>query len=424
MGWKSLHGFLQDDSGAMTIWALFWFILFVGLLGLAVDTTNGFRVQTMMQATADAAAHGAALDLPDDIAAMGTALEYADKNMPAGAYGNVLALGDVEVGTWDIATRTFTSGTLPYNGVRVTLRSTSATGNPVPVNFLRIIGLMEWNITVRAIAAHDPPDNCLLNGFVSRRKVFSGSENDYVDDLCIHGQTGVKVGSTNYFEDGVQVSMIDYADLEESQENDGLHPGPGGDPPGALLERDFDPPLVDMVPTIVAGLKTGDVVPPGFITEGPVFVQNLPSNPEPYTLYIVEEVVDFGSNVAISNIAVVSDQEIKTGSNVSLSNVFLASLDKITLGSENQIGASDYCDSGEGEVHIFAQGEYSAGSQSSYSGVQVVGAGIVKLGSELHSLKGIAVQAGDDLFWGSAELFGGCGAPTLFLPPGVVSIVD
>ena len=66
MGRKSLHEFLQDDSGAMTIWALFWFILFVGLLGLAVDTTNGFRVQTMMQATADAAAHGAALDLPDD----------------------------------------------------------------------------------------------------------------------------------------------------------------------------------------------------------------------------------------------------------------------------------------------------------------------------------------------------------------------
>lgn len=416
MGRHKIRNLLRDEDGGYTIWAIFWFILFVGLGGLAVDSTNGFRVQTMMQATADAAAHAAAIDLPDEATAVTSALELADQNMPSTAYGNLLVAGDVVVGTWDVATRTFTPGTMPKNGVQVTLRSTNSTGNPVPVNFLRIIGLMEWNITVQAIAAHDPPDNCLLNGFVSRKKVFSGSENDYVDDLCIHGQTGVKVGSTNFFEDGVQVSMIDLGDLEASQENDGL--------PEALEERDFDPPLVDQIPTIVAGLKDGSVVPPGYITNGPIFVDYLPGDPQPHTLYVVEEVVDFGSNVNISNIAVVSDQEIKTGSNVSLSNVFLASLDKITLGSESVIGGSDYCNSGEGEVHIFAQGEYSAGSQSTYSGVQIVGAGIVKLGSELHSLKGIAVQAGDDLFWGSAELYGGCGAPTLFTPPGVVSIVN
>ena len=47
--------------------------------------------------------------------------------------------------------------------------------------------------------------------------------------------------------------------------------------------------------------------------------------------------------------------------------------------------------------------------------------GIVKLGSELTSLKGISVQAGGDLFWGSAEAYGGCGAPGLYSPiPGPV----
>ena len=52
---KFIRGFLHDEDGASTILAIFWFILFVGLGGLAVDVTNGFRVQTMMQATADSA---------------------------------------------------------------------------------------------------------------------------------------------------------------------------------------------------------------------------------------------------------------------------------------------------------------------------------------------------------------------------------
>ena len=57
---KTLHEFLSDEGGVGTVWGLLWFILFVGIGGLAVDTTNGFRVQTMLQATADAAAHAAA----------------------------------------------------------------------------------------------------------------------------------------------------------------------------------------------------------------------------------------------------------------------------------------------------------------------------------------------------------------------------
>ena len=53
--------------------------------------------------------------------------------------------------------------------------------------------------------------------------------------------------------------------------------------------------------------------------------------------------------------------------------------------------------------------------------------GIVKLGSELVSLKGINVRAGGDLFWGSAENYGGCDGPSLYGPinsPAVLAIVE
>ena len=420
-----IRRFLQDEGGGYTILGIFWFMLFVGIGGLAVDVTDGFRVQTIMQATADASAHAGVIDLPDKDAAVATALAYAEDNMPAAVHGTVLVAEDVEIGVWNPSGRTFTPDASPPNAVKVTLRRTTASGNSVPVNFLRIIGLQEWNIAVHAVAIYAPPaDNCLTSSFISRTKVYSGSENDYIDDICIHGQLGVKVGSTNSFEDGVQVSMIDDNDLVESQENVGLHPGPGGDPPGALLERDYDPPLVDSVPSIVAGLMDGSIVPPNFITKGPVFVTDLPSNPEPNTLYVVDN-ADFPSDAVISNIAVVSTQKIKIGSNTTIYNAFFATLAEFTLGSKNQIGASNYCNSGQGEVHIFAQGKISAGSRNDYNGVQVVGAYEVTLGSELVSLRGIHVEAGGDLFWGSAEKYGGCGAPSLFNPSvGGVAIVE
>ena len=420
-----IRRFLQDEGGGYTVLGLFWFILFVGIGGLPVDVTNGFRVRTIMQATADASAHAAVIDLPDVDAAVATALAYAEDNMPAALHGTVLVADDVEIGFWQPIARDFrTVGVFEPNAVKVTLRRTAASGNSVPVNLLRIIGLQEWNIAVHAIATWAPlADNCLNNGFVSRGKVYSGSSNDYIDDICIHGQLGVKVGSANSFEDGVKVSMPNLADLVESSDNIGLHPGPNGDPPGALLERDFDPPLVDSVPSIVAGLMDGSIVPPNFITKGPVFVTDLPSNPEPNTLYVVDN-ADLGSNVVISNIAVVSTQKIKIGSNTTIYNAFFATLDEFLLGSKNQIGASNYCNTGQGEVHIFAQGKISSGSLNDYNGVQIVGAYEVKLGSELVSLRGIHVEAGGDLHWGSAENYGGCGAPTLFISSGGVSIVE
>ncbi len=55
--------FLNDELGGGTIFGPLWFVLLVGITGLAVDATDGLRNRTMLQATADAAALGGAIDL-------------------------------------------------------------------------------------------------------------------------------------------------------------------------------------------------------------------------------------------------------------------------------------------------------------------------------------------------------------------------
>jgi hypothetical protein len=62
---------------------------------MAVDTINGLRNRTMLQATADAdaAALGGAIDLPAASAAVTSAVAYSAGNMPAALYGSVLMAG-------------------------------------------------------------------------------------------------------------------------------------------------------------------------------------------------------------------------------------------------------------------------------------------------------------------------------------------
>ena len=57
-----VSGFCRDEHGGGTIMGLLWFMLLVGITGLAVDVTDGFRNRTMLQATADASALAAVID--------------------------------------------------------------------------------------------------------------------------------------------------------------------------------------------------------------------------------------------------------------------------------------------------------------------------------------------------------------------------
>ncbi len=87
--------FLNDELGGGTVMSLLWFILLVGIIGLAVDTINGLRHRTMLQVTADAdaAALAGVIDLPNEAAVVASAVAFYAGNMPTALYGSVLKAG-------------------------------------------------------------------------------------------------------------------------------------------------------------------------------------------------------------------------------------------------------------------------------------------------------------------------------------------
>ncbi len=140
----SFRKFLGDESGGYTIWSLIWFSLYVAIGGLAVDMTDAYRTETLLQSTADASALAGVMSLPDQADAVAQAVSYATDNMITAINGTVLRGSEVVFGNWDFDTRTFTPDTTSPDAVWVITRRSDANENPVATNFLRILSL--WGI--------------------------------------------------------------------------------------------------------------------------------------------------------------------------------------------------------------------------------------------------------------------------------------
>ena len=131
----------RDERGSVTMVIAGVSLALVIVAALAIDTGHLYAEQARLQASADAAVLAAAKVLTkggDELEAKNAALDFAQKNLPTGRYGTVLTLGDVVQGEYDSAAKTFSPGGSTLNAVRVTLRRTSANGNPARAFFASV----------------------------------------------------------------------------------------------------------------------------------------------------------------------------------------------------------------------------------------------------------------------------------------------
>ncbi|MCH8168812.1 MAG: hypothetical protein IIC03_12920 [Proteobacteria bacterium] len=421
--------FLADQRGAGTIMGLLWFMLLVGITGMAVDVTDGFRNRTMLQATADAAALAAAIDLPDQAAVVTTAVTYAAENMGAEINGSVLDPADVRIGLWDGATRSLDIGAALPDSVMVTVRRSEANNNPVPVNFLRIVGLTNWNVQARAVAQRFIPE-CLKDGLVARGIVDISSNNGFVNQICVHGQQGVHMQNHNFFELGVTVSMPDPSS-QLTIPAVGMASNPGL--PEALRENILDPRMVNHIDEIMLDMigRTSSVMPNYTHAELPVFEVDEKfdlSTALPGRIYHVlckpNKAARIPNNSVVENVVIIAECEVHIGAGATVIGSVIASrsggngnIDKanIVIAANVQLGLPDNCAEGGG-VQLFSNATIHTAASTSIDGVQMVAKGDIKLGARDMGVNGISAQSGGTITLTSNNMFGLCsgGAPDLF----------
>ncbi|MGH6948441.1 MAG: TadG family pilus assembly protein, partial [Kiloniellales bacterium] len=144
--------FWLDRRGAIAPLAAIVLAVVLGFAALSLDMGHNYFVQNRLQAAADASSLAGVSQLPDEVAMVTKAQEYAEKNMPSAGYGTVLANTDVVAGNWDPATRTFTPALEPLNAVQTTTRQQAASGNAAPVFLGQIFGYTGYNLGAAAIA--------------------------------------------------------------------------------------------------------------------------------------------------------------------------------------------------------------------------------------------------------------------------------
>lgn len=156
-----------DDRGSFAPIAAIVMAVLLGFGALTIDMGFGYFSRNKLQMTADATALAAVSQLPDQVAMVVEALDYAEKNMPAAEFGTVLANGDVVAGNWDPDTRTFTPALDPINAVMTTTRQDSVAGNAAPAFLGGIAGLSQYDIVTSSIATQGIgadlfPSGCIM----------------------------------------------------------------------------------------------------------------------------------------------------------------------------------------------------------------------------------------------------------------------
>jgi Flp pilus assembly protein TadG len=161
------RNFSRDQCGASLPLVGLGMLAIISSAALGIDYTRAVTVRKLLTNAADAAALAAASRLPDAAAARAAAIKYVEKNVAPSEYGTVVDAGDVQIGTWDSAKRTFTANTDANAGgsaVRVTAHLSEARGNKLTMFFGSVLGTDSLELSGRAIAGRGgPPCALILN---------------------------------------------------------------------------------------------------------------------------------------------------------------------------------------------------------------------------------------------------------------------
>lgn len=210
-------GALPARRGMMVIYGVIALTALLMFVSLAVDFGRVTVAKTELCRAADAAGRYAAtgLSINPSTARSRAKLAAADNKVDGASL--VLVDSDIELGTWDSSSGSFTalsgSAESGANAVRITAARTKAKGNPIPLTFARVLGLSDCNVS--AITICTATNNSLgafsgLSSVTMGNNTFFGSYNSSTTTSPSQvGSTGKSGVSTNGVLDAGNNSTVD-----------------------------------------------------------------------------------------------------------------------------------------------------------------------------------------------------------------------
>lgn len=173
-------------DGAILVLAAALMVAIFGFLAFTVDTGYLTLLKSQLQSAADAAALAASAELANGPSAVRQAAKDVALSNKAGGQAVVLSDAQIELGNFDLTTKTFVPVEVAANAVRVTTRAADA-----PLFFAPVIGHKTATVEAQAISMLNPRDICFVVDL-------SGSMNDDTDACWATSAINTEFGPAGY----------------------------------------------------------------------------------------------------------------------------------------------------------------------------------------------------------------------------------
>lgn len=407
------------EDGSMTVYGIYLFMLVLLAGGVAIDVSSVNLAKRKLQVTADAVAHAALYNREKNSSeyAIAQALEIAEAWMPFSKYGSVVTAEDIEFGSWDHDTATFTANASSKSAVRVLAHLDRDHGNALPAILLRLTDSDNlFDVRAGAIFTTFIP-NCLREGFVAEGIVDMQSNNGFSAGFCVHSNSHVALNNNNTFEPGTVVSMPNLEDIELDrngyEKNEGLE--------AALREGAYRMRTLNNTDTIIAGLLAADPeYTPDYISGTAVITlvnRNLTeADFVPGRIHYVScrggGSVTITTTLPLQDVVLVTDCKVKFSQGATVENSIIATTStdsrSITGPSGVNIGKDDGCADGGG-TSLISKGGMSFAADLALYGGRIVSEGDISFAAKADGIQGASIIAGGQVDGTSNSNMGFCG---------------
>lgn len=425
---------LRQQTGVALVYLSLILIPLIGLAGLAIDSAYLVYLKTRLQTTADAAALASARNLPfkqtqlttNQVSSLGNiASYYGNLNMPANDFGNVIMSNDMEFGYWQqqtfVAHNEFTTGNEFINAVQVTASLTSAKGNAPDLHFAQLFNASANQLSHTSIALAQTDNsgnasNCLRLGLTALGVTELGSTNNFYDGTCVHGEGGIKLGSSNCAAAsgpaGAAIFSVpfpggplgnggtDYGSNNAVKPHDECG---SGQPNNDLLSHTQSKSLLDYADNDVEfifdlAFTAGHLAHTIAVQQA---IDDLIATGIPQGLQVQTYTDDVTIDTDLENTVIISSGTIDVTSNHSLNNVYLLADKNVEVGSNVNLGRLDYCTNpNQDQLLIMAAEEIKIGSNTRTTAAQFIAGQYIDFGSN-EPLYGNSLLSGGDIKLGS-----------------------
>ncbi|MSU88522.1 hypothetical protein GE300_02675 [Rhodobacteraceae bacterium 2CG4] len=335
------HRLLTDCDGTVTAQNVIWTVLCLAIGGLAIDGAHAWRVKSMLRAAAEAGAHAGAAamarnELRDPLLGSedpaDVAIAQVGRNLTNPRFEDALLREDVEYGNWDSDAAAFTPAIAGGDAIRVTLRRDRRNGNPLPTNFLRVIGLEQWDIRVQAVARTFETERAeCVDPLLSLRTRADVENVDVFVGLCLHAQADAAVLEDGAWLPGQVVDVIDSvfaaSVLDRMPDADGISEALAGLPLfdlGGSLTADL--PALVMTDAEIASALAEAAAHADLATTLDLFeFAAVQANQTVHVACRADEVLAIPAGIALPGVTLLSDCPVKVEQGADLSSTVVIS---------------------------------------------------------------------------------------------------